>query len=420
MVQITFLGGCQEIGGSGVIIESNNQKILLDYGIYLRKMKRFPLHVPPRELSAIFLTHAHLDHSGALPLLYISENIPLYATPITLELTEILLKDLIKLSEYFLPFEMAEVTRMFQCGIPINNSEKISVGKTFNVKTIDAGHIPGSFSVLVEVERKKILYSSDINTLETQLLTGANIDIQELDALIIESTYGLRDHIDRKELEKGFINAIYETVEDDGVALIPAFAISRSQEILCILHSHDMNYPVSFDGMGKVASRIMLKYPQYLRDYKLFQKAHNNSKWIKNKRERDRITSEPGVIVAPAGMLNGGNAVYYAQRLLNNQDNAIFLVGYQVTGTPGRVLIDKKELPINGIPHKVNASVEYFDFSSHCGRSQLMDIIKGVKGNPSVFVVHGEEEACKTFAKDVKTKSGLSAIAPENGQTYQI
>ncbi|MFX0068366.1 MAG: MBL fold metallo-hydrolase [Candidatus Hodarchaeota archaeon] len=420
MVQISFLGGCQEIGGSGVLIESNHQKILLDYGIYLRKIRRFPLHVSPRELSAIFLTHAHLDHSGAIPLLYMSENIPLYATSITLELTEILLNDLIKLSEYFLPFERAEVTRMFQCGIPTNNAGKISIGKTFNVKTIDAGHIPGSFSVLIEVEGKKILYTSDINTLETQLLNGANIDIQELDVLIIESTYGLRDHIDRKELEKGFIDAIYETVEDDGTALIPAFAISRSQEILCILHSYDLNYPVSFDGMGKVASRIMLKYPQYLRDFKLFKKAHNNAHWIKSRKERDRIASEPGVIVAPAGMLNGGNAVYYAQRLLDNQDNAIFLVGYQVTGTPGRVLLDKKELPINGTSHKVNASVEYFDFSSHCGRKQLMNIIKGIKGSPSIFVVHGEEESCKTFAEDIKTIFGLSALAPKNGQTYQI
>ena len=393
MVQITFLGGCQEIGGSGVLIESNHKKILLDYGIYLRKIKRFPLHIPPRELSAIFLTHAHLDHSGATPLLYITENIPLYATPITLELTEILLNDLIKISEYFLPFERAEVVRMFQCAIPTKYAEKISIGKDLNVKTIDAGHIPGSFSVLVEAERKKILYTSDINTLETQLLNGANIDIQDLDVLIIESTYGLRDHIDRKELEKGFINAIHETVEDDGTALIPAFAISRSQEILCILRSHNLNYPVSFDGMGRVASRIMLKHPQYLRDYKLFKKAHNKAHWVKNRRERARIASEPGVIVAPAGMLNGGNAVYYAEQLLNNQDNAIFLVGYQVPGTPGRVLLDKKELPIDGISHKVNASVEHFDFSSHCGRKQLMDIVKGIKGSPSVVVVHGEEEA---------------------------
>ncbi len=420
MVHITFLGGCQEVGGSAVMIESNHQKILLDYGIYLRKTNRFPLHVSPRELNAIFLTHAHLDHSGAIPLLYISENIPLYATPVTLELTQLLLNDLIKLSEYYLPFERPEVARMFQCGIPINNGGQISVGKAFKIKTMDSGHIPGSFSVLVEAERKRILYTSDINTLDTQLLSGANIEVPELDALIIESTYGLRDHLDRKELEKGFINAIHETVEDEGTALIPAFAISRSQEILCILCKYDLTYPISFDGMGRAASKIMFKYPQYLRDYVLFQKAHNNAKWIKNRKERTRVVTEPGVIVAPAGMLNGGNAVFYAQQLLNNQDNAIFLVGYQVTGTPGRVLLDTKELPIDGVSHRVNASVEYFDFSSHCGRKQLMDIVKGVKGNPSVFVVHGEEESCKDFAKGVENTFGLSALAPANGQTYQI
>jgi len=419
-VEITFLGGCKEVGGSGVLIRSGDDAILLDYGIYLRRTSSFPESVPPKEIKGVFLTHAHLDHSGALPLLYISGEVPVYATPVTFEATELLLNDLLKISEAFLPFEEAEIFRFKESSIHIKPGETIRVGTDITVKAFDAGHIPGSLSYVVEVEGKRILYTGDINTQETQLLKRADTNYPKLDIAIVESTYALREHPDRRKLEEDFIESVMEIVEGGGIVLVPAFAISRSQEILCVLYTYGFDYPIYLDGMAKKASRIFLKYPSYFRDYELFYNAHKKTRWVKGEKVRKRILKEPGIVIAPAGMLSGGSAVFYAEHILQDADNGVFLVGYQVPGTPGRMLLESGKLPVANDIISASAAVKYFDFSAHCGRTQLLDLVRSFKGNPQVLTVHGEPDACISFAEEINEEVGLNTFIPERGETIEI
>ena len=148
----------------------------------------FPMHIPPKEVDAIVVTHSHLDHSGAVPIFHISEQKRVYGTKLTLDLSSLLIKDFIHLSSYYLPFEYIELNSMIRNYVSINYGEEITVGD-IKFMLLDSGHIPGGASVLVEAEGKRLLYTSDFNTIETRLLHGAKFDCGELDAVIIAVSY---------------------------------------------------------------------------------------------------------------------------------------------------------------------------------------------------------------------------------------
>jgi putative mRNA 3-end processing factor len=420
MTSINFLGACKDVGGSGYLIKSGNRNILLDYGVYLRRENPFPITVSPKDVDAIFLSHAHLDHSGSLPLMYITGNPPLYMTKITLDLIIVLLEDFIKISETILPFEEDELYSIKENTVKINYGDKIKLGEDFEIDILDAGHIPGSMMILVKANGKNILYTGDVNINDTLLLNGAKIDLPPIDYIITESTYALKEHPPREQLEKEFIEKIINTIENDGSVLIPAFAISRSQEILCILEKYDINYQIYLDGMARKVSRIFLKYPKFFRDYGLLSKAHRDIDFVRNRRQRDKILNENSVIIAPAGMLNGGAALFYANQIRDNPKNSIFLVGYQVPGSPGRMLLDENKLKLNGGSYKVNSKIDYFDFSSHSGSKDLLKMIEKLPGNPTVITVHGEPEACQELADRVKNEIGLKTFTPNAGDSIDI
>jgi len=142
--------------------------------------------------------------------------------------------------------------------------------------------------------------------------------------------------------------------------------------------------------------------------------------WIEDRRDRSEAVKKPGVVISPAGMLKGGPAAFYVQRLGKKLHNAVFLVSYQIPGTPGRELLEKGRCVIDGKMRKTKAQVEHFDFSSHCGASQLQDTVKRVKGNPTVYVMHGAEGNCERFARWVREEAGLEAIAPKAGDVYTL
>jgi putative mRNA 3-end processing factor len=238
--------------------------------------------------------------------------------------------------------------------------------------------------------------------------------------MMMESTYANEDHQDRLSVESEFIKRVNEVVERGGIVLVPAFSVGRSQEILCVLAAHHFKYPISFDGMAKDVSEILLRYPNYLRDPKQFVEAINMTDWIKGWHDRRRAVKKPGVIVSPAGMLKGGNAIFYMNTIARKEENGVFLVSYQVPDSPGRSLLDTHKFIIGGKMRDVQASVAQFDFSSHCGRSQLLKTAKLVGGDAKIFIMHGAEGNCQRLAEDIKQEVGVTAVVPKAGDMIQL
>jgi len=413
------LGSAREVGRAAIYVKTENTRILLDYGVMLNHTPGFPMHVPPKEVDAIVITHSHLDHSGAAPIFYIGGRKPVYGTRLTFNLTNMLIKDFIHLSGYYLPFEYLELRSMMKSRKDVNYREEFAIGD-IKVELLNSGHIPGGASVLIEASGKRLVYTSDFNAIETRLLPAADRDYGEIDALIIESTYADEDHTPRPELEKRFIEEIINVIESGGTVLIPAFSVGRAQEILCILAAHHFEYPVVMDGMAREASRIIMGHLDFIKDPKLFMKAVHLANWVEDWRDRREAAKRPGVIVSPAGMLKGGPAAFYIQTVGKKSNNAVFLVGYQIPGTPGRELLDKGHCIIDGKVQKVKAKVGFFDFSSHSGAKELKETVKSLKGEPKVFVVHGAEGNCPRFAKWIREEVGLEAKAPNTGESFII
>jgi len=418
-LQIGFLGGTQEVGRIAISVKTEKTQVLLDYGVMLNHEPGFPMHVPPKEVDAVILTHSHLDHSGAIPIFYIHDRKPLYTNKLNLELTQLLISDFIHLSSYYLPFEYLELRSMMRSNKHVDFGVYEEVGD-IKFQLLNAGHTPGSAQILVEAEGKRVLYTSDFNIVDTKLLEGAKMNYGDLDIVVIESTYADEDHTERLELEKKFVNEVTDVVESGGTVLVPAFGVGRSQEIACVLTAHHFEYPITMDGMAREASRIIMNYKEFLRDPKLFMDMMHSVDWIEGWRDRRKAMKTPGVIISPAGMLKGGPAVFYTSKIGKKANNAIFLVSYQIPGTPGRELLEKGICLIDGKIRKVKARIEHFDFSSHCGASELKEAVKRLGGKPKIYVVHGAEGNCELFAKWIRNELGLEAVAPKAGDTFKV
>ncbi len=422
-MEITFLGGAREVGKSALLVKGkkNNKQILLDYGAQTGREPSFPMHVQPKEIHSVLLTHAHLDHSGGVPLFFLREGVRLVTTGLSLELSILLLEDFIKLSGFYLPFEYIDLLTMEK------NTERIAVNETreqlageFNVRFPSSGHIPGGTTVVVENEGKRVLYTGDINLQDSQLLKGADTDYGELDAVITESTYSQVDHEPREKIESDFVQFANEVVERGGILLVPAFSVGRAQEIACLLRARNFKHPVAMDGMALKANEILFRYQENLRDPELFRKAMENIEVVSGWSHRRKLVKTPSVIISPAGMLMGGASVFYNEHLALTERNGISIVAFQVPGTPGRTLLDKGLTLVNGKPAKVKAEVRRFDFSGHSGRGDLFDLISRVKGNPKVYAVHGDGSSCEKFASEITERFGYEASAPQIGDKIVV
>ncbi len=418
-LQIGFLGGAREVGRMGISVKSRTTQFLLDYGVMLERQPGFPMHVPPKQVDALILTHSHLDHSGAVPIFYIEGKRPLYTNRLNLELTQLLIQDFIHLSGYYLPFEYLELRTMMRSNKHLEYGASETVGD-MSFQLLNAGHTPGSASVLVEEDGKRLLFTGDFNLEDTKLLKGASMEYGNIDAVITESTYASEDHTPRLELEKRFVDACTDVVDRGGIVLIPAFGVGRAQEIACTLFGHDFEHPVAFDGMAREASRVIMNDKEYLRDPKLFTDAMHSVEWVEGWRDRRRAIRSPGVVISPAGMLKGGPSQFYLSKVGKKASNAVFLVSYQIPGTPGKELLDKGIATIDGKVRKIKAKVQHFDFSSHCGASQLKEALKKLGGKPKVFCVHGAEGNCELLAKWAKSDLGLDAVSPKTGESFEI
>jgi putative mRNA 3-end processing factor len=418
-LQIGFLGGAQEVGRIAITVKTEKTQVLLDYGAMLNHEPGFPMHVPPKDVDAIILSHSHLDHSGAVPIFYIKGKKPLYTNRLSMELNQLLISDFIHLSSYYLPFEYLELKSMMLNSKHLEFDVEQKIGDiAFQFK--NAGHIPGSVQTLVEAEGKRILYTGDFNITDTRLLEGAKMDYKDLDVVVIESTYANEEHTNRPELEKRFVDSCTDVAERGGMVLVPAFGVGRSQELACVLAAHHFEYPVTIDGMARDVSKVMMSYPQFLRDQRAFADAVHSTNWVEGWRDRRKATRTPGVIISPAGMLKGGPAMFYISKVGKKSDNAIFLVSYQIPGTPGKQLLEKGMCVIDGKMRRVKAQVQHFDFSSHCGAGELREALKRLGGKPKVYVVHGAEGNCDLLAKWARNELGLEAAAPKTGDTFSV
>ncbi|MDP9211178.1 MAG: MBL fold metallo-hydrolase [Thermoproteota archaeon] len=419
-MKITILGSGKEVGRSGFLVTSNNTNVLLDYGVMLKREPSFPIHVRPKDISTVVLTHAHLDHSGNIPSLFLSgSNISVLGTNPTFELSDLLIEDMLKISGSYLPFEYADLNNMMSHSKTLQYKEKHLVND-MEITLYESGHIIGGSSILVEVEGKRIFYTGDINKRGSKLLRPADLDLPEVDILIIESTYSQTEQAPREESEKNLVQFAYDVIERGGTLFIPAFSVERAQEIACVLKASNFKHRISMDGMALKANEIMLRNPSFLRDPDGFKKIITEVEWVKGWQRRKHLVKEPGVIISPAGMLVGGTAVFYLQEIAKNPNNGIALVSYQGKGTPGRLLLEKGLVSYNGKTKKSLADVKHYEFSGHSSRTELFEILSKIKGNPRVLTVHGDDMSCTKFASEIKEKYGFDAIAPDNGQIVEV
>jgi putative mRNA 3-end processing factor len=279
-MKIRCLGGFREVGKNAVLIEGK-KSILFDYGV---RVDTGEPPLKPRKVDTLVLNHAHLDHVGSSPKLFRGMKPNVLSTITTFELTHLLLRDSMKIARYEglkEPFSKADITKMKKREVRITYGQRFETDN-YSMEFFNAGHIPGSFCCLLEMRGKRILYTSDFNTNDTRLLKGANIDVKDIDILIMESTYSNRDHPPRKEVEKDFFEAIEGTIANEGIAIIPSFAIGRAAEILMIVDSFKPDFPVYLDGMARKATEISLSYPEFIRDAKALRKAFRNVRIIES------------------------------------------------------------------------------------------------------------------------------------------
>ena len=421
-MEVKVLGAANEVGRSGFLVNCDGTNLLLDYGVLFGKRGTppgYPLHVKPRDLDAIIITHAHLDHSGNVPSLFVSGNTDVYATPPTFDLTRLLIEDMLKITKDAQPFGLPELNNMMRNAKEIGFKEKITKGNA-NFELRETGHVIGGGSVLVESQKKRLFYTGDIKTHGSRMLREADLDVGDIDLLIIESTYSQTEQKPRNESEKELIEFANEVMDRKGVLFIPSFSVERSQEMACILRSSNFKHKIIMDGMALKVNDIMFNHPDYLRDPKIFADAINGSIAVKDHEKRKQLLEEPCVVISPAGMLVGGNATYYLQELSFDSKNGIALVSYQGEGTPGKKLLDTGKVNTRGKDLNVSAEVKQFEFSGHADRNELFEVIKKIKGNPKVLTVHGDSESCEKFAQEIHEKFGLVAHAPAVNEVISI
>jgi len=422
-VEIKVLGAAGEVGRSAFQVNCNGVNFLLDYGVMFGKPRgappTYPLHVKPRDIDSVIITHAHLDHSGCVPSLFVSGNCNVYATAPTFDLSKLLIQDMIKIEKNSHSFGVPEIENMMQKSKIIEFKEKITRGNaSFELRS--SGHVIGGSTVLVESDNKKLFYTGDINLRGSRLLPPADLDIGEMDMVITESTYSQENQIPRKDSEKGLIDFANEVMDRKGTLFIPSFSVERSQEVASVLISSGFKHKIIMDGMALKVNEVLLRYPKYLRNPDIFQDVIDKVVAVNDHQERKRILTEPCVVISPAGMLVGGNAVYYLQQLAFNDKNGIALVSYQGEGTPGKKLLDTGKVETRGKDLNVKAEVKQFQFSGHADRDSLFEMIKNLKGNPKIMTVHGDDESCTRFAEEIHEKFGFDAHAAKLDEKITI
>jgi len=450
-VTITFLGGTGTVTGSKYLVQHADQKLLVDCGLFqgykqLRLRNWNPLHVAPKEINAVVLTHAHLDHSGYIPLIYAQGyRGKVHASAATCDLCNILLPDSGHIQEEDAEFLNRHGYSKHEPALPLYDKHQAiqslgllkpeSMGKPFSpiagwkVTLSSAGHILGASSVLVEVAGRRILFSGDLGRPDDLLMPPPD-QPPLADTVLIESTYGNREHPEDNVIaELG--NALKKVSARGGVAVIPVFAVGRAQAILYAIsllkERGDIPHglPVFLDSpMAVHTTELYKKHPHAHRlNAQGIRDLENVATMIESTDQSKKLASRHGpmVILAASGMATGGRVLHHLAHYLPNHRNMVILTGYQAPGTRGATLANGSGVVrIHSKDIQINAEVVQLQSSSaHADAVQLVDWLRSMKEAPSqVYVVHGELEASDALRQRIHQSLGWRALVPEHGSTW--
>jgi len=460
-MELEFFGAAGEVTGSCHIVRINGRQFLLDCGMIQGNREqearnRDPFPFDPKEIDAVILSHAHIDHSGRLPLL-VKRGFdgPIYTHNATKDLCGILLKDSASLAqrdaeyankkrpdqppiEPLYSVKDAEMVLSFLKGSKYN--EKVEVLPGVTIRFQDAGHIIGSTSVEVWLSEgnvsKKIVFSGDLGQYNTPILNDPAV-IEEADLVLMESTYGGRTHRERSLTHDEIGEIISEAHHGKGNILIPAFAIGRSQEVLYTLGTHYEEWNMSrwhvfLDSpMAIKASEVYWDYPHLYDDEatKFRRDLHEMPK-LKNLHLTsttaesmviNRVTSG-GIIIAGSGMCNGGRIRHHLKHNISRKECHVIIVGYQSPGTLGRRLVDgEEEVRIKGKWLKVNAKIHTVGgLSAHGDENDLIRWFSSFKQKPPVYLVHGEPKSARALEQKLQNEAGTKTTVAKSGEIIDL
>ncbi len=411
-MKIIFHGAAREVGKSCIEIQTEGKRYIMDAGVKFTSYgNEYPRGLDKiHDLDGVFLSHAHLDHSGALPLLeHKNLKCPIYVTPLTWKITNLLLQDSYHLEnlKHLHPCYVERDINKLKHDLRFIQYDKEYETHDGKVKFtyINSGHIPGGASILIKAEGKTLLYTADINTEPTHLMIESDAEhLRDIDILITENTYGDRMHPPREDAEKCLLESVNECIKGGGSALIPVFSVGRSKEILLILSKLDPQIPIYLDGMARKLMKIVLESDDpYIKNRELLEQMNKRVIFIKNGRERPQIAKKKGiVIVSTSGMVQGGPVVTYCDHMLQNKDNYIILTGYQAKGTRGRSIFEDHLYYNHHQRIPVKAHVRKFDFSAHYGQDSIRSLQEKIQ--PKFLILqHGDLgalEASQKYAQD--------------------
>lgn len=449
MQKIEFLGasGGEVTGSCYLVTSDDSNQILVDFGMFqgdntIKKRNYEPLAFNPGSLQGVFLTHAHLDHSGRLPLLvYGGFRGKIYMTAATKALVDIILSDSARIAEkeaeivepLYTIEEVAKTLNMIQI---VEYNEDINVG-SFTATYRDAGHILGSASIEItdtsSDQKEKAIFSGDLGNTPQPLVKPTQY-IEQADFVIMESTYGDSTHPeeDPTEIIQEEINTIEQT---GGVLLIPAFALERTQEILHIIHhlkeegKVQSSTPVYLDSpMGINATSVYLNHTSFFSDE---LNEHTNYPFnfdglviTDSPRASKEILKDmgPKVIIAGSGMMSGGRIIHHALSYLSDETTRLLFVGYQSEETLGRqilegakiVTIEKENIPVKAHIREIKA------LSSHADLPRLLKWLESIKGVKKVFLTHGELPQQQNLYEKIKELGVKEVYLPKQGEEFNL
>ena len=413
-IRLHFLGGAGEVGNVGCILEdSKGTKALVDYGLAPTKPPKYPSEAPM--VTDAVMTHGHIDHIGMAPWLTTYGTV-LHGTDLTAAVSEIMWADTYKVSNiegYPLGWDKRDMELALDSWATHRFGEWFDLSD-WKCRLHPAGHIPGAAMIEIKTPETTILWSGDIDTRDSpNALSAKPIDC---DILCLEGTYGGRDHPDRQEEEARLVSRVLEVVSRGGTALIPAFASGRGQDVLRILHREAPGLEVHYDGMGTRVTREWLRCPDFLRDPIAMEAAFRWSRRVSGKSDRKKALGAD-VIVTTSGMLDGGPALWYLNRLRHDGSNAILLTGYQAEGSGGRKLLEYGRLPIFGNQTPIPLEVDKFDLSNHADHSSLCSFAR--ECSPSDLVIfHADEDAAEAIGSDLAGE--MKVHKPSNNETIEV